>query len=309
MEALPYRRMDRARPDLRPLAIGEMVDGALRLFRSNFLTLIKISAMVMVPIAVIQLIATVLVGPVDLQSLTTLDPNADIEQLLAPFGSIYAVLGITSVLSMVGSVIVQGASITAFTQAYQGQEPEWRTSLRAGIRRFWPLLAATLLITIGSAVGLIFCIVPGVFLFTVWSVAPAALVAEQKGPVAAMSRSGNLVRGRFWPVLGAIFLAYLLYLVASQVVSALAGVITILGTLNTGTYSFIPTVVGSSIVSVLASPFLAAMVTIIYFDLRVRKEGYDLELMAADLQRMSHEPEALPRSDDHPFGLDTPGDQ
>lgn len=299
--------MEPARPDLRPLGIGEMVDGALRLYRTNFLTLIKISAVVLGPLGVLQLIATIMAGPIDIESFLVVDPNATPAEALAPLVPIYTTAAIISVFAFIGSVLVQAASITAFAQVYQGIEPDWRASLRAGGSRFLALAASTILLGLGSTLGLLFCIIPGVFFFISWSVSPAALMTERLGPVAALSRSRQLVRGRFWPVFGAIILSYLLYSVASQIVSTVASVVTVFGTLNSGAFSLIPSVLASVLVSILATPFLAAMVTIIYFDLRVRHEGYDLELMAADLHRMEPSAES-PTSpgDDHPFGLDAP---
>jgi hypothetical protein len=302
--------MDRPRPDLRPLGIGEMIDAAIRMFRSNFLTLIKISAAVLGPLGLIQLIATVVVGPVDFSALFEIDPNADPADAFAPFVPAYTVLGVTSLVTALGSVLVQGASITALAQVYQGIEPDWRSSLRAGLRRFFPLFVSTVIVYLVAGIGLLLCIAPGVFLWTMWSVSPAALVTEQKGPVAAMTRSWQLVRGRFWPTLGAVALGYLLYYVVSQIISVVTGVITVAGAMASESFSFVPTVLGTIIVSILSAPFLAAMVTIIYFDLRVRKEGYDLELMAGDLTRMegnSHLGAPPPASDDNPFGLDNPG--
>lgn len=300
--------MESARPDLRPLGVGEMVDGAIRLFRTNFLTLIKISGVVLGPIAVIQLVATVAVGPVDMMSMMVVDPEATPAEVFGPLIPIYSVLAVTGILSFLGSVLVQGASITALAQVYQGIEPDWRASLQAGLRRFVPLTVSTILLSLGSAFGLIFCLVPGVFLFAMWSVSPAALVTEQLGPVAALRRSFRLVKGRFWPVLGAIVLGYLLYIVVSQIVGAITSVFTFMGAMNEAQFSFLPTVVGSALVSVVSAPFLAAMVTIIYFDLRVRKEGYDLELMASDLERMEgRHTTAPPPSSDDPFGLGSPG--
>lgn len=285
-----------------------MVDAAITLFRTNFVTLIKISAAVFVPLGVVQLVATIAVGPIDLASLIVVDPDATFEDVFAPLVPFYAMLAVTGVLGFIGSALVQGASITALAQVYQGRQPEWAESLKAGLRRWIALVAATILLTIGSTFGLLFCIVPGVFLFTMWAVTPAALIAEGLGPFAALRRSFRLVRGRFWPVLGAIVLAYLLYFVGEQIISGATVAITFFGTSGTGFVSFIPTVLGSVLVSVIATPFLAAMVTIIYFDLRVRKEGYDLELMAADLV-----PEAAaspaPPPDEDPFGLGRPGDR
>jgi hypothetical protein len=286
-----------------------MVDAAITLFRTNFATLLKISASVLVPVGVIQLVATIAVGPVDMASMLVFDPEATPEELFAPLVPIYAVLGLTGLLAFIGSVLVQGASITALAQVYQGIEPNWVDSLRAALHRWVALVTSTILLTIGSTFGLLFCLVPGVFLFVMWAVSPAALIAEKLGPVAALGRSFRLVRGRFWPVLGAVVLAYLLYLIASQIINTAAFALTIMGTAGTGFMSFIPSVVGSILVSIVATPFLAAMVTIIYFDLRVRKEGYDLELMAADLVPDDRPPPGAPPAHDDPFGLGNPGDR
>lgn len=286
-----------------------MVDGAIRLYRTHFLTLIKISALVLGPIGIIELIAVTVVGPVDMTSMLVVDPETTPIEVLEPLIPIYTVLGLTGILSFLGSVLVQAASITALAQSYQGQAPDWRTSLRSGSRRFLPLIAATILLSLGSGIGLIFCLIPGIFLFTMWTVTPAALVTEQRGPLSSLGRSWRLVRGRFWPVLGAVVLAYLLYVVVSQIIGTVTGAITIFGAANSEQFSFLPAVIGNVLVSILAAPFLAAMVTIIYFDLRVRKEGYDLELMAQDLERMEgSRPPAAP-DDRDPFGLGDPGDR
>jgi hypothetical protein len=55
-------------------------------------------------------------------------------------------------------------------------------------------------------------------------------------------------------------------------------------------------------------PFLAAYLTVLYFDLRVRQEGYDLEILAAELGTLPAAPEEAPADPDDPFGLGRPGD-
>src|SRR5690606_2650710 len=150
--------------------------------------------------------------------------------------------------------------------------------------------------------------VHGIYLFTTWSVPPAALVTEWLCAFRAMGRSFDRVRGRFWPVLGALVLSYLLYIVVSQIIGGVASAITVVSALASDQFSFLPSVIGSAIVQVVAAPFVASMVTIIYFDLRVRKEGYDLELMARDLERMEgNDRRDLPPAGDDPFGLGSPG--
>lgn len=297
-----------SRPDLRPLSVGEMFDGAIRLYRTHFTTLIKIAAVVLGPIALIDVIATAAIGPVDMSTMLLVDPEANPMEVFEPLIPLYVVLTITSVLSFLGSTLVQGASISVLAHSYRGETIDWQTSLKTGARRLVPLVVATVLISLGSGIGLVFCLVPGIYLFTMWSVTPAALVTERLGAIRAMGRSFDLVRGRFWPVLGALVLSYLLYIVVSQIIGGVASAITVVSALASDQFSFLPSVIGSAIVQVVAAPFVASMVTIIYFDLRVRKEGYDLELMARDLERMEgNDRRDLPPAGDDPFGLGSPG--
>jgi len=310
-----------------------MVDGAIRLYRTHFVTLITISAAILGPIGLIELIAAAALGPLDLESLMVVEADASLSEVFAPLVPLYTVFGLTGLLSFFGSVIVQGASITALTQAYQGLEPDAQTSLRAGVRRFLPLTGATVLVGIGAAspliasllltmlavmaagtVGLLAIVPLGflgllgtVFLVTRWTVAPAAVIAEQRGPLQSMGRSFRLVRGRFWPVLGAVVLAYLLYFVVSQVIGTVISMLSFADVLGGESISLVPSVIGSILVSIVSAPFVAAMITIIYFDLRVRKEGYDLELMARDLEAMEGRRPTLPASEDDTFGLGDPG--
>lgn len=298
--------MEPIRPELRPLGVGEIVDAAIRLYRTDFLTLLRISATILGPIGLVQIFTVAALGPLSLTDLAP-DPGAtSLGELVEPLLPLSTALGLTSLFSFLGSVLVQGASLSVLAHRYHGETPQWQASLRVGWSRFLPLVATTILIALGSVFGLFLCVLPGIFLFTMWSVAPAALVTERLGPIGSMSRSFRLVTGRFWPVLGAIALSYLLYAVANQIIGIITSVVTVLGSLDGEAISFLPSVVGSALVSILAAPFLAAMVTVIYFDLRVRKEGYDLELLAHDLDRIGSDAPPPPRDDD-PFGLGAPG--
>src|SRR5690606_2917546 len=99
MDRLPYPPMYSSRPDLRPLSVGEMVDGAIRLYRTHFTTLIKIAAVVLGPIALIDVIETAAIGPVDMSTMLLVDPEANPMEVFEPLIPLYVVLTITSVLS------------------------------------------------------------------------------------------------------------------------------------------------------------------------------------------------------------------
>jgi len=105
-------------------------------------------------------------------------------------------------LSLVGTAVVQGALIEAVDQR---REHRGEPLLRATSRRAGGLLGVSLLTGIGVAVGLFLLIVPGLILFTRWSLAVPAVMLEGRSPRDAMRRSRELVRGHGWQVF-AVFL-------------------------------------------------------------------------------------------------------
>jgi hypothetical protein len=104
--------------------------------------------------------------------------------------------------------------------------------------------------------------------------------AERVGPIAGMRRSARLVTRRFWNVLGAALLGYLVELLFGFAIEALPTFVSFfIGT--EGVAWVFPAVVG--IVSQLITlPVVAAITVLIYLDLRVRTEGLDLELRATE---------------------------
>jgi hypothetical protein len=162
--------------------------------------------------------------------------------------------------------------------AYLGEEVDWKESLRFAFRRFVPL-TVVLLITLGGIIGgVLLCIVPGIWLQGIWAVAVPALLVEDLAPVESLGRSKRLVDGRFWPVLGAITVGSLL---ASVVQSAFVLPVLVLQFVGV---SFLVTSLLNGAAQLIAVtvtvPFVAALSAVIYVDLRVRKEGFDLELLA-----------------------------
>jgi hypothetical protein len=292
--------------------VGEIVDAAIKLIRANGRVLFTISAIVLIPLGLVQGMVTALGIPDALDTINSLPVDGNVTQdqlndLLATLGQLLLVALASAIITGLGSVLVQGASAKALADVYQGVEPSWQDSLGFGFRRFFPILWATILIGVASGVGLIFCLAPGIWLFTSWSVTIPALVVENKGSIQAMGRSFDLVRRRFWPVLGAVALSYLVYFVVSQVIGLITGAITFTGAATPTGADLWVSVVGSTITSVVVLPFMAAVFIVLYFDLRVRAEGYDLQVMAAEIHQTQLPPQLPPAEPDDPFGLGSPG--
>ena len=112
-----------------------------------------------------------------------------------------------------------------------------------------------------------------------WSVAVPVLLIEGTRGFRALGRSFNLVRRRWWPTAGILLLANLLATAVAAGIGLVALPLLFAGRDNELVYDLANGVFGAA-ASVLTIPFVAAVVAVVYFDLRVRKEGFDLQLMA-----------------------------
>lgn len=117
-----------------------------------------------------------------------------------------------------------------------------------------------------------------------WFCAAHAVVIEGKGPIAGLGRSWNLVTGSWWRVLGIGLVIAIIAILAAIVISAPVGIIG--GLALGGGSGALVTTLGGAVASALVTPFIYAAVTLIYFDLRVRKEGFDLDALAAETSRV-----------------------
>ena len=126
---------------------------------------------------------------------------------------------------------------------------------------------------------------PFVFLLSRWLVSPAALIAEGPGPIGSMRRSWHLSAGNVRRIAGYVLLLGLLIIILPVVIEgALAWIFAlILPTGATALLSHFPAVF-STLFSIVSTPFGVGAVVLLYYDLRIRNEGYDLELRLAEME-------------------------
>lgn len=121
------------------------------------------------------------------------------------------------------------------------------------------------------------------------SMAPAVLILENTGVISAIKRSWQLTRGSFWRVLGILLLStFIVSTVSGMVGGALGSIIGFVGVM-VGMVSLFTaiSVVLSSIISAFVLPFSAAVIALTYIDLRMRREGLDVELRQATSARLT----------------------
>jgi hypothetical protein len=251
--------------ELRPLALGETLDVAVEILRRRFLTLFGLAAIAALPLQALSVLITISSLPGRYETRSGFDSIV----LGGLFSSIFIGLAMRW---LVTSVCSQATLAT-----YLGGPSSFGAALRTTLRRLGPLLWLMVLVTITVGFAWLFCTVPGIWLFVAWSVAIPALLLEDVRGMEAMRRSFRLVRYRWWPTFGALVVAYLL-----TVVATLTGTVLLQVLYGDVTYdNRISYVVLASLVNYLlfcvTAPFLAAVVTVVYVDLRVRKEGFDIQ--------------------------------
>jgi len=293
---------------LRPLSFGEVLDTSFNLFKRNFKSVVIISAVIMVPLSLLGAAAAAGIAPSDLSALG--DPEASLEEVLSLLGGLYGALGVGAVLQWFGSTLVQAATTRIYAESYRGVTVELGDAMRHGLRRLPAMLGLVFLSSLGTGLGLLACFLPGIWLYGAWATAPAALIAEDIGPIRALGRSFQLVKQHWWRVFGLLVLSTILVTIISSVVTGPLQFGAMFGggfanpeAAFDGGFLALSTLL-NGLVTAITLPFVAAVVVAIYFDLRVRKEGFDLDRLIEDLGPAPTQAGSLEEPDRHdPFGL------
>lgn len=259
-------------PNLRALTVSEILDRAIRIYRARFFPLLGIVAAMLIPQGILRLIATYYLDDIRI---------------------------VDNLLNLIFQNLAMLALIVAISNANLQREFTIRSVYSEGTQRFWPLIGSNILmglafvlpaIVIGlclavvmplGAIGLIVFLPVVVFLFTRWSLNSSAIVLEKAGAIDGLKRSWELTKDFFWKVLGTSFLGGLLSLLITILPYFFVSAILEMTGLSYQVIEFISVVVEqTSVVFVL--PFTVAVNVLIYYDLRIRKEGFDLMLRAED---------------------------
>lgn len=258
---------------LRPLEIGDLLDETFRMYRRHFWLFAGISALLAIPSAASQGINYYALFGSFFQATST-DPAALLGANLASL--------VVAIINVALLPFGYGAVTYAACESAVGRPVTPGRVFRAVLRRYFPLLGFWLLIIV---MAVAFCLLPlWIWIWVCWVAVMPAMFVENIGLGAAMSRSWNLVQGRWWRTFLILFLLAVVYLVVGWTLSGFA--VAALGISALVLSSFIVfAIVGavSIIVSALVNPILQIALVLIYFDLRVRREGLDLFQMAYQL--------------------------
>lgn len=258
--------MNEPRP--RPLGAGDIISASVNLYRENAASLWRLVAVVVVPVQVLSALVIAATARPVVESAA----GGSIRVSAGGLGTALGGILVASILTGLAAQLATASAFKAVSDAYAGRRTEWQESLRYAFERFGALIVLLIMAFIGIAVGVLLCIIPGVWLGISWVVAVPVLLIEGRTGYPALKRSMDLVKPRWWSVFGVVLLGTLLVSVAGGIVSGLFGAI--VRVLSSGTVaSLLSNAVGQSISSVLTTPFFAALVVVLYYDLRLRAEG------------------------------------
>jgi len=303
-------------PELRPLGVGDVLDRTFNVYRSKPLLFIGLSAIWYLVLVLVFIVLAVAVFAGALATFASQanranSPLAGNPELLA--GAIAGVIGfvIVGVVLAILLFSAQSASLVdAGSRRYLSREATIGESFRAGISAAGRLFLAGLVVLLailalwavvfivagiiaavarGGGIGILAFVLAGLlalvgtfYLGASWLVAPVVVVLEKAGPMSALRRAWRLSEGNRWRIIGIQALLVILNVVLSVLLGGLFAI---------GAQSGQPGI-GSVLQSLvnLASTIVWAPVewiafTVLYYDLRVRKEAFDLQLAAEALQQ------------------------
>jgi hypothetical protein len=168
-------------------------------------------------------------------------------------------------------VLSQGVVLHGAFEDLRGRPVSVRASLQVALRRFFPIIGLSIVTTACEGFAAIAFIVPAIILATMWFVATPACVIEHLGPFGSMGRSSQLTSGHRWKLFG----LFLLFLVALMVGSGV--LVASLNAMGDTTLKLI----GEALWSGAWNVFFAIAAAVTYHDLRVIKEGIDVEQVAS----------------------------
>ncbi len=260
---------------LLPRGVGEVVDTAIALYRRNWKLLVATAAVVVVPVQLLSSFA-------NRNFLSQIgDAFRSIQKGLTPTTTGGTGIGSPGgLLALLALPFLTAALATAAASCYMGRPITPGRAWRATMRRFWAILGLGLLRFLLIVVGLFFFLVPGILLYIRLLVAPVALVVEGADPASALERSWRLTGGQWWRTCGVQVLKVVLFLAAYVLIETPIFLLSLVA----GPVGWLLLGLGGSLVQVLAFPFLVAVAVVIYFDLRIRKEAFDLAVTAQRVQ-------------------------
>ncbi len=276
---------------LRPLGLGDIFDEGFDLYKRNFVFLLLVTALAVVPLD----IGLAFVSP------RLLPAVFDLFGVTAGSDAfwIWLLVGLTRLMLFFPLLMLAVAPLVSAAGArYLEREVSVWAVYRAWLRRLPGLLLTVLLVGAALDLGLLGCLAGWLPVATQLFFTLHAFAIEAKGPGKALGRSNGLVGGYGGRVFNCLFLLGLVaWVISLGVTFPLAYLLDNVLHLAPGTQSLyggagvgqsaegqVVMLISTGLAHLFLMPFVVCVMTVLYYDLRIRKEGFDIELLAEDLR-------------------------
>jgi hypothetical protein len=309
---------------LRPLGVGEILDGAVSTMRAHWRTVLGISLAVSAFMEIVVILVQKLLLDDTAASVTVNDPNPSLHDLSRAMSNAMLSSGVVALVVLLATIAATGLLAPVTSRAVLGGSAATAETGRLPRAQLMRLLGLTLLLPLMALAITAVGVLPGILLAatasvgagvalavlgglgavvaTFWiinrySLAAPALLLERQSIRKSMSRSARLVRGSWWRIFGIQLLGQLIAGIVSALVvipfvfvamavgsGGIAGLVD--GTNNGLGWTFLLiSGVGSVIGRMITFPLTAGVTVLLYIDQRIRREALDLDLArAAGLQ-------------------------
>lgn len=296
---------------LRPLGIGELLDGAISSIRRNPAITLLIGAAVAL---VTQVLSVLAIYPL-LPDASAIEPDASFGEVMQELSPLFSATLLAGLASWLAGVVATGMLTVLVSRQVIGRQSTlgevWAATrprlLRlVGLAAVQPIIFGLVALAgVAPGIGLAFAstgagyalVVIGVlaatvvviYLYVSFTVAAPALMLEKQPVFRSLGRSRQLVKGKWWRVLGITLLAWIITTFVAGIIQtpfqAISGGFPALSdpnaTYNPSVLALMIGAIGGVLGSMITLPFSAAITVLLYVDLRIRKEALDIELARA----------------------------
>jgi membrane-anchored glycerophosphoryl diester phosphodiesterase (GDPDase) len=261
---------------LRPLGLGEILDDVFRIYRRHFGLFCGIALALSLPRFVVELLNG---SPAQYGFLATILGSITNPAALAgqrpPAPPSLGLLGLTYLVIVVTIPFTLGAVTWAAIALVLGNPVTVRSALLGVARRYWTLMGMAVVV-----LPLVLCPPVLIWLGVRWVVAVPAALAEAVGPIRALTRSWDLTRRSWWRLAGILLVTYVLVAVAQSALGIFALPLAIVVPFVPEFVRGVIFLVVTTAAQVVTLPLLDLCVVLVYFDLRVRRDAFDLDQLA-----------------------------
>lgn len=291
---------------LRPLNLGEILDGAISTMRAHPLAMLGAAAVVAVLTQLIEVPVTLWMFD-DLVVITNIDPGTPAEDLITPLADLAGGLSAILLITLLARAFLAGVVSSVVGKAVLGQpvavKGVWQDLKPRLLRLFGLALVIPLALLLATAaivlIGLVapplaillglVAVLVAFWLAVLFSLATPALVLERGTVFRSLGRSRDLVRGSWWRVFGISLLATLIVSIIAAIIALpfefIGGGGSITEIKGSLVMYAIVSGIGTTIAVTITEPFAAGVTSLLYIDQRTRREGLDIELTRQAAER------------------------